>query len=379
MAKTIELSLIITYFIVPWAGYVGSGPHLCPRWKDGDFMQNPGISELSFSSSELEHDAFYIQVFQRSMIPQIIVDKDLSVFAANYSMFECHQMKPHEIVGKCFGEAFSCYKKDPTAENCFKCKESKKCPVLKVAQNLLYGGCASVRTEISYSWNNGKHLRTKWFQVGGVKVYFSDVAYALLSFVDITMQKHQENILKKKLALDQQTGLMNKQSLVNEIKKLANRNYAQCYTLCMIDFDDFKSINDQCGHLTGDKVLKVFAGIARKNIRKCDQVGRFGGEEFIFIFMDSDPYQSLQILQRIHGELYKYFKQDIPIPVTFSAGLVFVDEIETTPSFADLFLDVDRLLYQAKSKGKGRAISASGEFLFNTGEYQDENGPTLPL
>lgn len=342
-------------------------------------MQNSGIGELSFSSPELEHDAFYTQVFQRSTIPQIIVDKDLSVFVANYSMFECLQMKPHEIVGKCFGEAFLCYKKDPTAENCCKCKESKKCPILKVAQNILYGGCVSVCTEISYSWHSGKRFRTKCFQISGVKVYFSDVDYALLSFLDITMQKHQENILKKKLALDQQTGLMNKQSLFNEIKKLANRNYAQCYTLCMIDFDDFKSINDQCGHLTGDKVLKVFADIARKNIRKCDQVGRFGGEEFIFIFTDSDPYQSLQILQRVHSELHKYFKQDIPIPVTFSAGLVFMDEIETTPSFADLFRDIDRLLYQAKSRGKGRAISASGEFLFNMGESQDENGPALPL
>lgn len=273
-------------------------------------------------------------------------------------------MKPHDIIGRCFGDAFSCCKKDSTAANCSTCREGPKCQVLKVAQNILFNGCSASCIETSYSWNS-EGRKTKWFQIGGVKVYSSNTAYALLSFVDITMQKHQEKALRKKLTLDQPTGLMNKQSLINEIKKLANRNYAKYYTLCMIDFDDFKRINDRCGHLAGDKVLKIFADIALKNIRKCDQVGRFGGEEFIFLFIDSDPFQSLQILQRIHGELYKYFKKNIPIPVTFSAGLVFVDEIGATPTFSDLFLDVDRLLYQAKSKGKGRAISAAGEFLFS--------------
>jgi diguanylate cyclase (GGDEF)-like protein len=334
-------------------------------------MQNSEINEFNFSSPELEQDAFYIQVFQHSMVPQIIVDKDLAVFAINNKMFECLQMKPFDIIGKCFGDAFSCCKKDSSAESCIKSKDGSKCPILKVTRNILLNGCSSACTETSYTWGSERNYRAKWFQIGGVKIYSSDAAYALLSFVDITMQKHQENILKKKLTLDQPTGLMNKQSLISEIKKLTNRNYAKCYTLCMIDFDDFKSINDQCGHLTGDKVLKVFADIVRKNIRKCDQVGRFGGEEFIFIFIDSDPYQSLQILQRIYGELYKYFKQDIPIPVTFSAGFVFVNTTETAPSFADLLLDVDRLLYQAKNRGKGRALSAAGEFLFSTSGYQN--------
>lgn len=332
-------------------------------------MQSLERNKLYFSSPILEQEAFfYIQVFQHSMIPQMIINKELSVFAINNKMLECLQMKPHEIIGEYFCDAFLYYRKDPTAKDCCQGKKIKKCPILKVAQDILFNGYPSAYTETSYSWNSGKHYRTKWFQIGGAKVSSSNNAtYALLSFVDITIQKHREKILKKKLTLDQPTGLMNKQSLISEIKKLTNRNYAKCYTLCLIDFDDFKSINDQCGHLTGDKVLKVFADIARKNIRKCDQVGRFGGEEFIFIFIDSDPFQSLQILQRIHGELYKYFKQNIAIPVTFSAGLVFVNEIGTTPAFSDLFLDVDRLLYQAKNKGKGRAISAAGEFLFDTG------------
>jgi diguanylate cyclase (GGDEF)-like protein len=93
-------------------------------------------------------------------------------------------------------------------------------------------------------------------------------------------------------------------------------------------------------------------------------VGRFGGEEFVFIFMDTNPQQSLQILQRIHNELNEYFKDYIQIPVTFSAGVAYVDAVGNLLDCTDLFLDVDRLLYQAKSKGKSRAVSALGEFAF---------------
>lgn len=336
-------------------------------------MQNLESNEFYFCSPELEQEAFYIQVFQYSTVPQIIVDENLTVFASNQRMFECLQMKPHNIIGKCFGESFSCYTKGSIIKNCTKCNDSEKCHILKITRDIMYNDCSIISNEISYTWGKGRKYRTKSFLLGGVNIYHSNTTYALLSFVDITMQKQKENTLKQKLTLDQSTGLMNKQSLVSEIEKLANHNYAKCYTLCMIDFDDFKSINDQCGHLTGDKVLNVFADIVRKNIRKCDHVGRFGGEEFIFVFIDSDPRQSLQILHRIHEELNKYFKQDIPIPVTFSAGLVFVNEMGTAPVFAHLFLDADRLLYQAKSRGKGRAISATGEFLFSTSENQDVN------
>ena len=317
-----------------------------------------------YSTLFMEQDSFYYQVFQQSTVGLVIVDKDLTVFDVNKRMFECFHMNSHEVIGSSFGSVFWCSQKDPGNMGCRECKAAPKCSILKIARNILLDDLPCVYAETQYPWHSKNQHGTKWFQIGGAKVTSMNTAYASLSFVDITMQKQQEELLKKKLVLDQPTGFMNKQSLLAGIEKLVNPNVTKCFTLCMIDFDNFKEINDRCGHLVGDKVLKTFASIARKYIRKCDQVGRFGGEEFVFIFMDTNPQQSLQILQRIHNELNEYFKDYIQIPVTFSAGVAYVDAVGNLLDCTDLFLDVDRLLYQAKSKGKSRAVSALGEFAF---------------
>jgi diguanylate cyclase (GGDEF)-like protein len=158
---------------------------------------------------------------------------------------------------------------------------------------------------------------------------------------------------------------MNKQGLMNSIKRLANKRLPTSYSLCMIDLDDFKNINDQCGHLTGDKVLKIFAKIIRKNIDDSDLAGRFGGEEFIIIFLHDNSQKVLHTLQGIHGQLNQSFKHDIPFPVSFSAGIIFINDNESAKVLTDLLLMVDRYLYDAKSRGKGRAVSPLGEFIFN--------------
>jgi diguanylate cyclase (GGDEF)-like protein len=137
----------------------------------------------------------------------------------------------------------------------------------------------------------------------------------------------------------------------------------------MIDFDNFKEINDQCGHLMGDRVLRVFADIARKHIRKDDILGRFGGEEFVFIFKDADEQQSLEILKRIHKELEGHFAKKFKIQVTFSAGIIAAGNEDFIPPIYTKLLDkVDRMLYQAKNCGRGRAISSGGETLFTSSD-----------
>lgn len=331
--------------------------------------KNESISSTPFT----DQSSLYYQVFQQSSVAQVIVDKDLTIFASNNRMFECFHMKPYEVIGLSFGCAFWCVCKASEKVRCGTCKAAKKCTILKVARNVLLDDLSSVNSVIEYQWRRKNQHGTKWFYIGGVKITSTDTSYAALSFVDITMQKRQEEHLKKKLALDQPTGFMNKQNLLARIDKLVNPNVTKCFTLCMIDFDNFKEINDSCGHLIGDKVLKAFADIARKHIRKYDQVGRFGGEEFVFIFMDSNPHQALHILQRIHNELNLYFNNHIQIPVTFSAGVAYVDTDDNPLDCTDLFLDVDRLLYQAKDKGKSRAVSALGEVIFCADQLEQAN------
>jgi len=179
--------------------------------------------------------------------------------------------------------------------------------------------------------------------------------------------KQREKHLKELLSLDLATGSMNKYSLMKAIKKrVRTKETADQYSICMIDFDNFKSLNDQHGHLFGDRVLEKFSDIARRHIRKDDIFGRYGGEEFIFVFNNIDDRQSLEILKRIHTELEKYFAKRYKITVTFSAGVFTIDHGTMPLSHTELLVKVDSLLYEAKSRGRGRAMSSSGEIPFNT-------------
>lgn len=321
---------------------------------------------LGFSGNNqyFSHESFFYKVFHYSAIPQIVVDKSLNVLEVNNALLMHFQLNPDKAGMKSFGEIVDCQKNTAIMKDCSKCKV-KNCPIQKIVCESLNSSAPPVCSTTSFSSEKEKNYKTRWVQISGVKVECCDSNYVVLTFIDITKQKHKETLYKKRLELDPLTGLMNKQGLMNSIKRLANKKLPISYSLCMIDLDDFKNINDQCGHLTGDKVLKIFAKIIRKNIDDNDLAGRFGGEEFIIIFLHDNSQKVLHTLQGIHGQLNQSFKHDIPFPVSFSAGIIFINDNESAKVLTDLLLMVDRYLYDAKSRGKGRAVSPLGEFIFN--------------
>jgi len=200
---------------------------------------------------------------------------------------------------------------------------------------------------------------TKWFRVRGKRIQFCGEAYALLSFEDVTGYVRREDILLKKLKLDLATETLNKYSLIEYINKLVNQKRPVSFTVSMIDFDNFKRINDRYGHVTGDRVLNTFSEISRKIIRSGDIIGRYGGEEFIFVFMGADLISAVGIIQRIQNELRTHFADVLTHPVTFSAGLLYVGGWPSGDSGCMHLIDrMDKLLYQAKKCGKNRIIVA---------------------
>lgn len=311
-------------------------------------------------------NSFYYDVFQNSMVGQIIVNENLSIVSANNRMFQYFHSKPYDATGLPFGSVFSCTELRHDCPECGKTKKCKSCGIWKAVQDV-FTNIAIKYSVIQYSFQIENHHTVKWFQLNGTQIICCDEHYAALVFTDITELKQQEEQLRKNLTLDLATGTMNKYTLIDTMQKLMESGLASCgFTVCMIDFDNFKEINDQCGHLMGDRVLKVFSDIARKHIRKNDILGRYGGEEFIFVFNGTGQRQSLQILKRIHRELEKYFAEDLKVPVTFSAGVIYVDNATSVFSkYADLLSDVDRMLYRAKKHGRSRAMSSMGEVLFN--------------
>ncbi len=307
---------------------------------------------------------FFYDLFQRSRIGQVVVDRNLDILYANNQMLQCLQSKVQNPANRSFGGVFNCTALPDGRRRCGEAERCGNCKIWGCTRQILLDETPA-QDLIQYSFRTKTSSIEKWFQLSGTQVTWRNKQYAALTFSDISEIKCQERCLKKKLTLDLATGTLNKTSLMNSLRQILESGEKNChFTICMIDFDHFKLLNDRYGHLMGDKVLEVFSEIARNHIRKDDMIGRYGGEEFIFIFYKTGQRQALQILGRIHKELGAYFSEEIKIPVTFSAGAVYVESVRGVTQYTDLLGDVDRMLYQAKEQGRGRAVSSIGEIVF---------------
>lgn len=140
--------------------------------------------------------------------------------------------------------------------------------------------------------------------------------------------------------------------LEREIKKARENN--KKLTAVLIDIDNFKTLNDTYGHLFGDYVLKRISKTIANNLRETDVVGRYGGEEFLIVFPNSDLEDGYNIAERIRREICRLQWQN-NIQVTISGG---VAELNNDQLF-ELLKKADELLYKAKEIGKNRIEKAS--------------------
>ena len=147
-------------------------------------------------------------------------------------------------------------------------------------------------------------------------------------------------------------------SQIDKLTQVYNRNYLEtsfenlfnsfnCKCISMVDIDHFKQINDTYGHQIGDEILRNFAEIIRKNIRKSDKIIRYGGEEFLMFMPSTTKQEAMVILHNIKNSI----KPCKNIKYTFSAGIA--DEGET---LAEMIRIADERLYKAKKTGRNKII-----------------------
>lgn len=158
---------------------------------------------------------------------------------------------------------------------------------------------------------------------------------------------------------DPLTGVLNRkgldEALARETALAQRRGSALCIGL--LDVDNFKLINDQHGHQTGDEALQHLAEVVRENVRPQDSVARYGGEEFVILLPDTQLDSAVSTLVRLQRALTKRFflARQQKLLITFSAGVVQMRPEETPESAIDR---ADKAMYIAKRSGKNRVISA---------------------
>ena len=149
------------------------------------------------------------------------------------------------------------------------------------------------------------------------------------------------------------TGLLNHKAFLDRFEEEISRagRFNQMLGLVVLDLDKFKSINDTYGHLYGDYVLREVAKIISDNVRAIDVVGRYGGEEFAVLLVNTDIKHCIPLAERIVQSIADktFLNSGIAVNLTISAGMAgfphHADQVR------DLISKADKAMYETKSDG----------------------------
>ncbi len=180
--------------------------------------------------------------------------------------------------------------------------------------------------------------------------------FVLARYRDHGRQLELENgILERVAFLDALTGLPNRRrmyALAQQNIEAADKNQIP-FCAALLDVDFFKRINDTFGHLRGDEALIRISEVLREHLGSADQLGRWGGEEFLVLFPHSTLEQAVHTLERVKQAL----EDDVGVEgqrLTVSGGVTAYQRSDTT---ATLVGRADAALYRAKSAGRNRILT----------------------
>ena len=162
---------------------------------------------------------------------------------------------------------------------------------------------------------------------------------------------------KKRATLDHLTGLPNRAAyevqLGEELMRRSRGGRSLSFIIC--DVDHFKHINDNYGHIAGDKVLQLIASTLRKNLRDTDFIARYGGEEFVILLPGTPADAAAGVAEKLRSsiEACPFNFRGERVSITMSFGISEFRALESTEM---VFERADKALYQAKKSGRNQAI-----------------------
>ncbi len=162
---------------------------------------------------------------------------------------------------------------------------------------------------------------------------------------------------------DSLTKLWNRRTVLQFLEdELAHgARQASTTSVIMLDIDHFKSVNDTCGHLAGDRVLTTLAARLQKQVRTYDRIGRYGGDEILIVLPECGLDVSSRIAERLRTacvEKPARFRGQ-PLGFTLSVGCASTENM-SRPTSDRLIYAVDQALYMAKRLGRDRVAIAAG-------------------
>jgi two-component system cell cycle response regulator len=167
--------------------------------------------------------------------------------------------------------------------------------------------------------------------------------------------RRKTKLLEKMSVTDPLTQLFNRRHVYERLSQEAEKweRYKSPFSVLMLDIDNFKILNDTCGHQYGDEILQQVSQVIVSTVRNVDIAGRFGGEEFLVIFPEIRIDGAAVVAERIRAAISEIDTCGKSDPITVSGGVAEY----TGGDFELLIKKADELLYAAKEKGRNMICS----------------------
>ncbi|HEY3819139.1 MAG TPA: diguanylate cyclase [Polyangiaceae bacterium] len=202
------------------------------------------------------------------------------------------------------------------------------------------------------------HIRTRtevgpgrWVSASSRPIFGEDgsVVAGVVTLRDVTDQRQHADELRALSLRDELTQLYNRRgflALAEQHVKTAIRG-GQPFTLLYADLNGLKRINDELGHVVGDRAITDAARVLKNTFRDSDVVARLGGDEFVVLIADAGPANGDVLIRRLRDATRAHNKPGGPYRLSMSIGLAFYDPHEPQP-LHDLIAAADQRMYSAK-------------------------------
>ncbi len=197
-------------------------------------------------------------------------------------------------------------------------------------------------------------------------IFFFGAIFVLLSSLlslRTVIDVRRVTMLEQENVTDALTGIFNRRYLDRRLYEEFARaeRYQQPLSIILIDFDNFKIINDEYGHVAGDSALTAFVKIIMDAIRASDVIARYGGDEFLVIATNTINSEAYQLAERIRKlvetqtlDMIDENKRHFSVRLTASIGVsCYCEKFQSVQSFVE---SADQMMYQAKKEGRNRVM-----------------------
>lgn len=183
-----------------------------------------------------------------------------------------------------------------------------------------------------------------------------DVLGVVLVFKDISEARRMVQQIAHQAAHDDLTGLVNRAEFEKRLKRLLEtaRNENAQHAMCYLDLDQFKIINDTCGHIAGDELLRQLGNLLQVKIRTRDTLARLGGDEFGILMEHCPLDQAQRVAEQLRKGIdeFRFLWEGKSFNLGVSIGLVSI--AATSESVTSVLRAADAACYRAKDQGRNR-------------------------